>query len=177
MSTFTRRSHKDRGHGEERDQFSGPHAIYYVTRPRIFSRPYIPNENEGRKGKARCETATSRDDSTSFYQPPEIHFALSFSLCKGTLAALSRFPLLWSSPPLFGSRLHKCVHPLGWSREPSWLEGGEKKNKKRERKKKERERRRGRKRRRKATKAVLTDASRNGIGFPLTSWWNICPDS
>lgn len=85
-------------------------------------------------------------------------------------ALLFPSPLLWSSTPLFGSRLHKCVHPLGWSREPSWLEGGEKKKKKEEGKK-------GRKRRRKATKDVLTDASRSGIGFPLTSWWNICPDS
>lgn len=78
--------------------FRGP-MPFITWRGRGSFHGRIPNENEGRKGKARCETATSRDDSTSFYQPPEIHFALSFSLCKGTLAALSCFPLLSSGHP------------------------------------------------------------------------------
>jgi len=68
---FTRRSHKDRGTVDERDQFRGPHAIYYVTRCGSFQktsqrkRTAERNEErrirEGWKGKRGRERERERE--------------------------------------------------------------------------------------------------------------------
>jgi len=56
---LTRRSHKDRGTVDERDQFRGPHAIYYVTRCGSFQktsqrkRTAERNEQRIREGRRR----------------------------------------------------------------------------------------------------------------------------
>lgn len=152
--------------------FRGP-MPFITWRGRGSFHGRIPNENEGRKGKARCETATSTSETIlpAFTSHQKSTLPCPSPSAKGHSL---RSPVSLSSPLVIHAAVRVtftqvCSSP--WLVARTELTRGWREEKKKEEGKK------GRKRRRKATKDVLTDASRSGIGFPLTSWWNICPDS
>lgn len=120
LSLFTRRSHKDRGVALAwwGTSFRGPMPFITWRDVDLFTdRSY---ENEGRKGKARCETACF-EQSSAF---TKIYLCLSFSFCKRTLCS----PVsLWSS----SGHVYTSVLIPNRSAKHSMFESREKKNWKR----------------------------------------------
>lgn len=119
LSLFTRRSHKDRGDALAwwETSFRGPMPFITWRDVDLFTdRSY---ENEGRKGKARCETACF-EQSSAF---TKIYLCLSSSFCKRTLCS----PVsLWSS----SGHVYTSVLIPNRSREAAACSGTEKKKSK-----------------------------------------------